>query len=79
MQYEACSMCSILAEVRQSDLQSELERYWSVRRDVLPCPTMSDRLVAGAQRLVRALSPVRIPREGRHVSLQKLPRELVAP
>jgi hypothetical protein len=78
MQYEACSMC-IMAEVRHAELQSEVKRYWSVRRDISLCPTMSELLIAGAQRLVRVLSRVRIAGVCGHVGFWKRPRELVGP
>ncbi len=78
MQYEACSMC-ILAEVRHAELQSEVERYRSGRREVPLGPTMSELLIAGAQRLVRVLSRVRSPRECGHVGLRERSRELAAP
>jgi hypothetical protein len=78
MQYEACSMC-IMAEVRHAELQSEVEHYVSGRRDDSLYPTMSELLITGAQRLVRALSRVRIPHECGHVGLRKRPRVLVGP
>jgi hypothetical protein len=76
MQYEACSMC-IMAEVRHAELQLEVERYWSVRRDVSLCPTMSEFLITGAQRLVRTLSKARIAGECGHVGFWKRRREHV--
>ena len=78
MQYDACSLC-IMAGVRHAERQSEVEHYRSGRREVPLVPTMSELLIAGAQRLVRALSRVPTPRECGHVGLWKRPRELVGP
>jgi hypothetical protein len=78
MQYEACSMC-IMAEVRHAELQSEVEHYVSGRREVSLYPTMSELLITSAQRLVRALSRVRTPRECGHFGFWKRPRELLGP
>ena len=78
MQYEACSMC-IMAEVRHAELQSEVERNLSGRREVSLVPTVSELLATGAQCLMQALARVRIPRESRRGGFRKRPRELVAP
>ena len=78
MQYESCSMC-IMAEVRHAELQSEVERYRSGRREVSLGPTMTELLIAGAQRLIQTVSRVRIAGECGPVGFRKRPRELVGP